>query len=133
MTIAETTDTGSVRAIEARPAGFVADTSAIAGRALRAIPRDVEAVIPPIFIALFFFLVNIATLSDITETQIEGFNFTSFQLPTAILLGVTACRGRRHSCSTCRTATSTACCSPPSGAWRSCSGTWLPTSPSPAR
>jgi len=89
MTIAATTDTGSVRAIEARPAGFVADTSAIAGRALRAIPRDVEAVIPPIFIALFFFLVNIATLSDITETQIEGFNFTSFQLPTAILLGVT--------------------------------------------
>ena len=89
MTIAETTDTGSVRAIEARPAGFVSDTSAIAGRALRAIPRDVEAVIPPIFIALFFFLVNIATLSDITETQIEGFNFTSFQLPTAILLGVT--------------------------------------------
>ena len=75
--------------VEARPAGFVADTTAIAGRALRAIPRDLEAVFPPIFIALFFFLVNIATLSELTENQIEGFDFTAFQLPTAILLGVT--------------------------------------------
>ncbi len=52
-------------------------------------PRDLETVIPPIFIALFFFLVNIGTLSDLTEGQIEGFDFTAFQLPTAILLGVT--------------------------------------------
>ena len=76
-------------AVEPRAAGFLADTATIAGRALRAIPRDVETVIPPIFIALFFFLVNIGTLSDLTEGQIEGFDFTAFQLPTAILLGVT--------------------------------------------
>jgi ABC-2 type transport system permease protein len=79
----------SMAAVEPQPAGLVADTSAIAGRALRALPRDVEAVVPPIFIALFFFLVNIGTLSDLTEGQIEGFDFTAFQLPTAILLGVT--------------------------------------------
>jgi ABC-2 type transport system permease protein len=75
--------------IRARPAGFAADTAAIAGRALRAVPRDLEAVIPPIFIALFFFLVNIGTLSNLTESQIEGFDFKAFQLPTAVLLGVT--------------------------------------------
>src|SRR5262245_41160300 len=77
------------RPVRARPAGFVADTAAIAGRALRAIPRDLEAVVPPIFIALFFFLVNIGTLSSLTESQIPGFDFKAFQLPTAILLGVT--------------------------------------------
>ena len=75
--------------IRARPAGFVTDTVAIAGRALRAVPRDLEAVIPGIFIALFFFIVNIATLSNLTETNIPGFDFKAFQLPTAILLGVT--------------------------------------------
>ena len=74
---------------EPRPAGFVADVASIAGRALRGVTRDLEAVTPPIFIALFFFLVNIATLQRLTENQIAGFDFKAFQLPTAILLGVT--------------------------------------------
>lgn len=74
---------------EPRPAGFIPDTLTIAGRALRGVPRDLEAVTPPIFIALFFFLVNIATLQRLTENQIAGFDFKAFQLPTAILLGVT--------------------------------------------
>jgi ABC-2 type transport system permease protein len=76
-------------AIRARPAGFRHDVASIAGRALRAVPRDMEAVIPPIFIALFFFVVNVGTLSDLTENNIPGFDFTAFQMPTAILLGVT--------------------------------------------
>ena len=75
--------------VRARPAGFLTDTIAIAGRALRAVPRDLEAVIPGVFIALFFFIVNIATLSNLTESSIPGFDFKAFQLPTAILLGVT--------------------------------------------
>lgn len=75
--------------VRARPAGMASDITAIAGRALRAVPRDLEAVIPPIFIALFFFIVNIATLSNLTESSIPGFDFKAFQLPTAILLGVT--------------------------------------------
>ena len=50
------------------PAGFVHDVAAIAGRALRAVPRDLEAVIPPVFIALFFFVVNIATLQKLTQS-----------------------------------------------------------------
>jgi ABC-2 type transport system permease protein len=88
MTISADVLTGGTP-IRARPAGFFGDIRAIAGRALRAIPRDLEAVIPGIFIALFFFIVNIATLSDITEGSIPGFDFKAFQLPTAILLGVT--------------------------------------------
>ena len=51
-------------------------------------PRDLTAVIPPVFIALFFFLVNIATLQKLTG-GIPGFDYTAFQMATAILLGVT--------------------------------------------
>src|SRR5204862_7775043 len=51
--------------------------------------RDVESVIPPVFIALFFFLVNVGTLQQLTERNIPNFDFTAFQMPTAILLGVT--------------------------------------------
>jgi ABC-2 type transport system permease protein len=74
--------------LRARPAGFAHDLTSIAGRALRAVPRDVEGVIPPVFIAIFFFLVNVATLEGLTA-DIPGFDYTSFQMPTAILLGVT--------------------------------------------
>ncbi|HEX2273586.1 MAG TPA: ABC transporter permease [Acidimicrobiales bacterium] len=74
--------------VRARPAGFLHDVASIAGRALRAVPREPEAVIPPVFIALFFFIVNIATLTRLTD-QIPGFDFTAFQMATAVLLGVT--------------------------------------------
>ncbi len=91
MTAIDTAVTAPVTpsAIRARPAGLLHDIASIAGRALRAVPRDVESVIPPIFIALFFFVVNVGTLSDLTENNIPGFDFTAFQMPTAILLGVT--------------------------------------------
>ena len=72
-------DPASGDALRARPAGLVHDVSAIAGRALRAVPRDLEAVIPPVFIAVFFFLVNIATLGNLTE-QIPGLNYEAFQM-----------------------------------------------------
>jgi len=64
------------------------DVVHIAGRALRAIPRDYEAVIPPVFIALFFFVVNIATLERLTNAS-GDFDYTAFQMATAILIGVT--------------------------------------------
>jgi ABC-2 type transport system permease protein len=73
---------------EPQPAGFVADLVSIAGRALRAVPRDAEAVVPPVFIALFFFVVNLATLERLAES-IPGFDYTAFQMATAVLLGVT--------------------------------------------
>ena len=77
------------RTTTTQPAGFVADVVAIAGRALRAVPRDLESVMPPVFISLFFFLVNVATLQRLTEHNISNFDYRAFQLPTAILLGVT--------------------------------------------
>jgi len=73
--------------IRPKQAGLVRDTAAIAGRALRAIPRDLPAVIPPVFIALFFFVVNIGTLERLTESNIAGFDFKAFMMATAILLG----------------------------------------------
>jgi ABC-2 type transport system permease protein len=76
-------------AIHARPAPFPRDVASIAGRALRAVPRELETVIPPIFIALFFFVVNIGTLQRVTESQTTGFDIKAFMMPTAILIGVT--------------------------------------------
>src|SRR5438132_599990 len=90
MTIADVVaPTTSPDVLRARPAGFARDVSAIAGRALRAVPRDLEAVFPPVFIALFFFVVNIATLSKLTQHAGTDFDYKAFQMPTAILLGVT--------------------------------------------
>jgi ABC-2 type transport system permease protein len=87
--IAETITTSAPgEVIRARPAGFLHDLTSIAGRAIRAVPRDPAAVAPPIFIALFFFVVNIATLKKLTGNH-PGFSYTAFEMATAILLGVT--------------------------------------------
>ena len=75
--------------VRARPAGALHDVFSIAGRALRAVPRDLEAIIPPIFIAIFFFVVNIGTLENLTQNNIQGFDYTAFEMATAVLLGVT--------------------------------------------
>ncbi len=75
--------------VRGRPAGALHDVRSIAGRALRAVPRDLEAVVPPIFIAIFFFLVNIGTLENLTQNNIPNFDYKAFEMATAILLGVT--------------------------------------------
>jgi ABC-2 type transport system permease protein len=80
---------GAPTVVRARPAGIGHDVFAIAGRALRAVPRDIEAIIPPIFIAIFFYIVNVATLENVTQASIPGFDYTAFQMATAVLLGVT--------------------------------------------
>lgn len=76
-------------AVQARPTSPLRDVTTIAGRALRAIPREPETVFPPIFIALFFFIVNIGTLQRLTQTNIHSLDYKAFMFPTAILLGVT--------------------------------------------
>lgn len=75
--------------IRPRQASAPGDVLAIAGRALRAIPRDLPSVIPPIFIALFFFVVNIGTLERLTHRSIGGLDYKAFMMGTAVLLGVT--------------------------------------------
>src|SRR5215472_5542262 len=82
------TPSAAAEVIRARPAGFLHDLASIAGRALRAVPRDPAAVVPPVLIALFFFVVNIATLQKLTGNH-AGFSYTAFEMATAILLGVT--------------------------------------------
>jgi len=73
----------------ARPAGMLHDVRTVAGRALRAVPRDLESIIPPVLIAFFFFIVNIGTLENLTQNNVGGFDYTAFEMATAILLGVT--------------------------------------------
>ena len=89
MTALDLTARGDSSAVRARRAPVQRDVASIAGRALRAVPRELETVIPPIFIALFFFAVNIGTLQHITESHISGFDIKAFMMPTAILIGVT--------------------------------------------
>jgi len=75
--------------VHARQASPLRDVTSIAGRALRRVPRELETVIPPIFITLFFFVINIGTLQHLTQSHIKGFDIKAFMLPTAILLGIT--------------------------------------------
>jgi len=91
VTTLTTTHTAPIErsTVRARQAGFLTDVVAVAGRALRAVPRDLESVMPPVFISLFFFLVNVGTLQNLTERNIPNFDYTAFMMPTAILLGVT--------------------------------------------
>lgn len=80
---------GGESTVRARPAPALRDVGTIAGRALRRLPREPETVLPPVFIALFFFVVNIGTLQHLTQSHIKGFDIRAFMLPTALLLGVT--------------------------------------------
>jgi len=42
-----------------------------------------------VFIAFFFFIVNIGTLENLTQNNIANFDYTAFEMATAVLLGVT--------------------------------------------
>ncbi len=75
-------------AISARPAGFWRDLISVAGRALRAIPREPEALIPALIVPLFFFAVNVGALADIGQF-VGVSDFEAFQLPVAIVFAVT--------------------------------------------
>ena len=78
--------------IRPRAAGFLADCRSIAGRALRAIPREPEVFVPALVIPVFFFVVNIGALEKVAEAQaVDGTvpDFRAFQLPVAIIFAVT--------------------------------------------
>ena len=74
--------------VMARPAGFWRDLMSVAGRALRAIPREPEALIPALIVPLFFFAVNVGALADVSRFAGVG-DFEAFQLPVAIVFAVT--------------------------------------------
>ncbi|MCZ7525885.1 MAG: ABC transporter permease [Acidimicrobiia bacterium] len=74
--------------VGARRAGFLADVASVAGRALRAIPREPEAVVPALIVPVFFFVVNVGALQELAE-QGPVTDFKAFQLPVAIIFAVT--------------------------------------------
>lgn len=75
--------------IRARRSSFLANLWSVAIRALRALPREPEVIIPSLIFPLFFFVVNIGTLQDFAQAGIPGLDFRAFQLPTAIIFAVT--------------------------------------------
>jgi ABC-2 type transport system permease protein len=75
--------------IRARQTGFLTNLVAVASRALRLIPRDVEGVVPALVIPVFFFIVNVGSLQEISESAAPGFDYKAFQLPVAIIFAVT--------------------------------------------
>ncbi len=74
--------------VRARHAGFHRDLLSVAGRAMRSIPRDPEAIYPALVIPIFFFIVNIGALQDLAQ-EIPGLDYKAFQLPVAIVFAVT--------------------------------------------
>jgi ABC-2 type transport system permease protein len=80
--------TGRSAEASARPAGFWRDLGSVAGRAIRAIPREPEALLPALIIPLFFFIVNVGALSDIASFAGVD-DYLAFQLPVAIIFAVT--------------------------------------------
>src|SRR5688572_27745087 len=75
--------------IRPRHAGFVADVTSVAGRALRSITREPEFIYPALFIPLFFYIVNIGALQDLTQSGAADFDYKAFALPACIIFGVT--------------------------------------------
>ena len=75
--------------ITARSAGFVHDVAAIALRAIRQLPRDVETTAPALAIPLFVLVINVGSLQDVAAfTSIET-DYKAFQLPVSIVFAVT--------------------------------------------
>jgi ABC-2 type transport system permease protein len=85
-----TTQTVPTTEVRARKAGFLADLITVAGRAVRSIPREPEGVIPALIVPVFFYIVNVGALSDLTNmVEQPGFSYKAFQLPMAIVFAVT--------------------------------------------
>jgi ABC-2 type transport system permease protein len=87
MTISVPATATSLR-VKARPAGFVVDVASIARRSIRAIPREPASVVPALFVPIFFYVLNIGALSQITHAA-EHFDFKAFELPVAVVFAVT--------------------------------------------
>lgn len=51
--------------------------------------RDREAVIPPLIIGAFFYVVNVGTLQKLGEQAANVGNYKAFQLPPAVIFAVT--------------------------------------------
>jgi ABC-2 type transport system permease protein len=75
--------------IRARKAGFAADLLSVAGRAIRRLPREPEAIVPALIVPVFFYVVNVGALGSFAESSGAVPDFKAFQLPVAIIFAVT--------------------------------------------
>ncbi len=69
-----------------REASFVHDIRAVAGRALRQVPREPAAVLPAVFVPAFFYAVNLGALEKLAGSALD---YKAFLLPMAIAFAVT--------------------------------------------
>lgn len=79
--------------IRARRAGFVPDLLSVAGRAIRSIPREPEAIYPALIVPLFFYAVNLGAFGKVLDGILgaggAGLSAKEFLLPSSILFAVT--------------------------------------------
>jgi ABC-2 type transport system permease protein len=75
--------------IRARKAGFAADLISVAGRAIRRLPREPEAIVPALIVPVFFYVVNVGALGSFAEGAGAVRDSKAFQLPVAIIFAVT--------------------------------------------
>jgi ABC-2 type transport system permease protein len=75
-------------AVRGRRSGFVHDVAAVAGRALRQIPREPTSVIPAVFVPAFFYVVNLGALENLAG-RAAAFDYKAFLIPMAIAFAVT--------------------------------------------
>ena len=74
--------------IRGREAGFGRDVRAVAGRALRQIPREPAAVLPAVLVPAFFYATNLGALENLAGGA-HGFSYKAFLLPMAVAFAVT--------------------------------------------
>lgn len=79
----------SVDVVRARPSGFFSDMASVSSRALRLLPRDLEAIIPAMLIPLFFLVVTIGAIQNLASDVVSDIDYKAFQLPVAIMTAVT--------------------------------------------
>jgi ABC-2 type transport system permease protein len=75
-------------AVLGRRTGFFRDLATVAGRALRAVPREPSAVIPAVLIPAFFYAINMGALENVARYAV-GFSYKAFLLPMAVAFAVT--------------------------------------------
>jgi ABC-2 type transport system permease protein len=74
----------------ARPAGMLADLGTVALRAVRQMVRDVQSVLPSLFIGVFFYVVQVGSLQDVFEAPGRGVgDYKAFLLPMGIVFAIT--------------------------------------------
>jgi ABC-2 type transport system permease protein len=72
----------------AREIGFLRSLALVAGRALRRVPREPEAVLPALVVPVFFYAINLGQFESVARSFVPG-SFKAFLLPGAIVFAIT--------------------------------------------